>query len=206
MIFGLCGADKFRGLRWKVAGPRRLGAPDVQILRFVRIGEEVAATRDRRIGRVESRLGNPHRLAALDRNPPQPCTVVHAARREDETAPVRSPCQRVEQRVVESQLTRLAASCGHQVNFFRRLPTAAADKGERLTVGGESRSAVALKLRRGRGQSPPLARLDREQENGAASVAGIRVEDELPAGAKYLGSDPPAELNGERLAWRSPVA
>jgi uncharacterized repeat protein (TIGR01451 family) len=39
------------------------------------------------------------------------------------------------------------------------------------------------------------------KNNGTASVVGIRVEDELPAGAKYLGSDPPAELNGERLAW-----
>jgi uncharacterized repeat protein (TIGR01451 family) len=39
------------------------------------------------------------------------------------------------------------------------------------------------------------------KNNGTASVAGVRVEDELPAGAKYVGSDPPAELNGERLAW-----
>jgi uncharacterized repeat protein (TIGR01451 family) len=39
------------------------------------------------------------------------------------------------------------------------------------------------------------------KNNGTGSVASVRIEDELPAGAKYVGSDPPAELNGERLAW-----
>jgi uncharacterized repeat protein (TIGR01451 family) len=36
-----------------------------------------------------------------------------------------------------------------------------------------------------------------------ANVAaqGVRVEDEVPAGARYVGSDPPAELNGDRLVW-----
>jgi uncharacterized repeat protein (TIGR01451 family) len=33
------------------------------------------------------------------------------------------------------------------------------------------------------------------------AVAGIRVDDELPPGAKYVSSDPPAELNGDRLSW-----
>lgn len=36
---------------------------------------------------------------------------------------------------------------------------------------------------------------------GSVAVAGVRVEDELPAGAKYIGSDPPAELNADRLSW-----
>jgi uncharacterized repeat protein (TIGR01451 family) len=36
---------------------------------------------------------------------------------------------------------------------------------------------------------------------GTAPVAGVRVEDEIPAGAKYVGSDPPAELSGDHLAW-----
>jgi uncharacterized repeat protein (TIGR01451 family) len=36
---------------------------------------------------------------------------------------------------------------------------------------------------------------------GNAAVAGVRVEDELPAGAKYIGSDPPAEMTGDRLSW-----
>jgi uncharacterized repeat protein (TIGR01451 family) len=36
---------------------------------------------------------------------------------------------------------------------------------------------------------------------GTAPVAGVRVEDEIPAGAKYVGSDPPAELTGDHLAW-----
>jgi uncharacterized repeat protein (TIGR01451 family) len=36
---------------------------------------------------------------------------------------------------------------------------------------------------------------------GTAPVGGVRVEDEVPAGAKYVGSDPPAEAVGDRLAW-----
>lgn len=36
---------------------------------------------------------------------------------------------------------------------------------------------------------------------GTTSVAGVRVEDELPAGTKYLGSEPQAELNADRLSW-----
>lgn len=36
---------------------------------------------------------------------------------------------------------------------------------------------------------------------GAAPVSGVRVDDELPAGTKYVGSDPPAEVSGDRLSW-----
>ena len=36
---------------------------------------------------------------------------------------------------------------------------------------------------------------------GDAGVSSVRVEDELPSGAKYVGSDPPAEVNGDRLSW-----
>jgi uncharacterized repeat protein (TIGR01451 family) len=36
---------------------------------------------------------------------------------------------------------------------------------------------------------------------GNVTASGVRVEDELPSGAKYLGSDPPAEMNGDRLTW-----
>jgi uncharacterized repeat protein (TIGR01451 family) len=36
---------------------------------------------------------------------------------------------------------------------------------------------------------------------GTVAVTGVRVEDEVPAGAKYLGSEPQAELNADRLAW-----
>jgi uncharacterized repeat protein (TIGR01451 family) len=36
---------------------------------------------------------------------------------------------------------------------------------------------------------------------GNVAVSGVRVDDELPSGAKYVGSDPPAELNGDRLLW-----
>jgi uncharacterized repeat protein (TIGR01451 family) len=36
---------------------------------------------------------------------------------------------------------------------------------------------------------------------GHGAVAGVRVEDELPAGAKLVSSDPPAEQAGERLGW-----
>lgn len=39
------------------------------------------------------------------------------------------------------------------------------------------------------------------RNTGTSSVSGIRVEDELPAGSKYVGSDPVAELNGDRLTW-----
>ena len=36
---------------------------------------------------------------------------------------------------------------------------------------------------------------------GNVAVAGVRVDDEIPAGARYVGSDPPAELNGDRVSW-----
>ena len=36
---------------------------------------------------------------------------------------------------------------------------------------------------------------------GTAAVGGVRVEDEVPPGARYVGSDPPAEMTGDRLAW-----
>ncbi|MBX9585475.1 MAG: DUF11 domain-containing protein, partial [Gemmataceae bacterium] len=36
---------------------------------------------------------------------------------------------------------------------------------------------------------------------GTAAVNGVRVEDEVPPGARYAGSDPPAEVAGDRLGW-----
>ncbi|MBA4062846.1 MAG: hypothetical protein C0501_03905 [Isosphaera sp.] len=39
------------------------------------------------------------------------------------------------------------------------------------------------------------------RNGGTAAVVGVRVEDEVPPGAKYVGSDPPAEAAGDRLAW-----
>jgi uncharacterized repeat protein (TIGR01451 family) len=36
---------------------------------------------------------------------------------------------------------------------------------------------------------------------GNTPVAGVRVEDDLPPGTKYVGSDPQAEQNGDRLGW-----
>ncbi len=39
------------------------------------------------------------------------------------------------------------------------------------------------------------------KNTGNVAVANVRVEDEIPAGARYVGSDPPGELNGDRLVW-----
>jgi uncharacterized repeat protein (TIGR01451 family) len=36
---------------------------------------------------------------------------------------------------------------------------------------------------------------------GNVAVQNVRIEDEVPHGAKYVGSDPPAELNGDKLVW-----
>lgn len=36
---------------------------------------------------------------------------------------------------------------------------------------------------------------------GTVAVTGVRVEDEVPSGAKYVGSEPQAELNADRLSW-----
>jgi len=33
------------------------------------------------------------------------------------------------------------------------------------------------------------------------AVQNVRVEDEIPAGAKYVGSVPPGEVNGDKLVW-----
>jgi uncharacterized repeat protein (TIGR01451 family) len=33
------------------------------------------------------------------------------------------------------------------------------------------------------------------------AVQNVRVEDEIPSGVRYVGSDPPAELNGDRIVW-----
>jgi uncharacterized repeat protein (TIGR01451 family) len=39
------------------------------------------------------------------------------------------------------------------------------------------------------------------KNSGILPVTSVRVEDELPLGAKYVGSDPPAEINSDRLGW-----
>ena len=39
------------------------------------------------------------------------------------------------------------------------------------------------------------------RNGGSTPVAGVRVEDDVPAGTKYMGSDPPAELSGDHLSW-----
>ncbi|CAN5440991.1 N/A [soil metagenome] len=39
------------------------------------------------------------------------------------------------------------------------------------------------------------------KNTGTASVAHVKVEDELPTGAKFLASEPTAELAGDRLSW-----
>jgi uncharacterized repeat protein (TIGR01451 family) len=39
------------------------------------------------------------------------------------------------------------------------------------------------------------------RNTGNVAVQNVRVEDEVPHGARYVGSDPPAELNGDRLVW-----
>src|SRR4029079_7354543 len=39
------------------------------------------------------------------------------------------------------------------------------------------------------------------RNTGTSSVAGVRVDDDIPAGTKYIGSDPPAEMSGDRLSW-----
>jgi uncharacterized repeat protein (TIGR01451 family) len=36
---------------------------------------------------------------------------------------------------------------------------------------------------------------------GNVAAQNVRVEDELPIGARYVGSDPPGELNGDKLVW-----
>jgi uncharacterized repeat protein (TIGR01451 family) len=39
------------------------------------------------------------------------------------------------------------------------------------------------------------------RNTGNVAVQNVRVEDEIPAGARYIGSDPPGELNGDKLVW-----
>ncbi len=39
------------------------------------------------------------------------------------------------------------------------------------------------------------------RNTGTTAVAGVRVDDELPSGSRYIGSDPVGELNGDRLVW-----
>ncbi|MBN9120831.1 MAG: DUF11 domain-containing protein, partial [Planctomycetes bacterium] len=39
------------------------------------------------------------------------------------------------------------------------------------------------------------------KNTGNVAVQNVRVEDEIPAAARYVGSDPPGELNGDRLVW-----
>jgi uncharacterized repeat protein (TIGR01451 family) len=39
------------------------------------------------------------------------------------------------------------------------------------------------------------------RNEGNVAAQNVRVEDEVPAGARYIGSDPPAELNGDKLVW-----
>ena len=39
------------------------------------------------------------------------------------------------------------------------------------------------------------------RNTGNVAVQNVRIEDEIPAGARYVGSDPPGELNGDKLVW-----
>jgi uncharacterized repeat protein (TIGR01451 family) len=39
------------------------------------------------------------------------------------------------------------------------------------------------------------------KNTGSVTVGSVRVEDEIPTGARFVGSDPQAEVNGDRLAW-----
>jgi uncharacterized repeat protein (TIGR01451 family) len=39
------------------------------------------------------------------------------------------------------------------------------------------------------------------RNTGQSPVSGVRVDDELPAGTRYVGSDPPAEMSGDHLSW-----
>ena len=39
------------------------------------------------------------------------------------------------------------------------------------------------------------------RNTSTAAVSNVRVDAELPAGSKYVGSDPVGELNGDRLVW-----
>ncbi len=36
---------------------------------------------------------------------------------------------------------------------------------------------------------------------GSAAVTGVRIEDELPAGVRYVKSDPPGDVTGDKLVW-----
>ncbi len=36
---------------------------------------------------------------------------------------------------------------------------------------------------------------------GNVAVQNVRIEDEIPTGSRYVGSDPPGELNGDKLVW-----
>ncbi len=39
------------------------------------------------------------------------------------------------------------------------------------------------------------------KNTGNVAVLNVRVEDEIPAGCRYVGSDPPGEMNGDRVVW-----
>jgi len=39
------------------------------------------------------------------------------------------------------------------------------------------------------------------RNSGTAPVGGVRVDDDVPAGTRYIGSDPPAEISGDHLSW-----
>jgi uncharacterized repeat protein (TIGR01451 family) len=39
------------------------------------------------------------------------------------------------------------------------------------------------------------------RNGGSAAVAHVRVENELPGGARFVGCEPQGELNGDRLVW-----
>jgi uncharacterized repeat protein (TIGR01451 family) len=39
------------------------------------------------------------------------------------------------------------------------------------------------------------------RNSGNVAVQNVRVEDEIPTGVRYVGSDPPGELSGDKLVW-----
>ena len=85
------------------------------------------------------------------------------------------------------------------------MPTPAATTGATVTAALPSRISQSVTVE---AVCPASVVYDQNFEyqlvvrnTGNVAVKNVRVEDEIPAAARYVSSDPPGEMNGDRLVW-----
>src|SRR5262249_20340356 len=98
----------------------------------------------------------------------------------DDLAPVRSPCQIADARAVEGQSLRFAAVHGDEIDFADQRADHS-HKGQSLTVGRKSRTAISDDGRRRRRHATFLSGFRREQKEAERLLGRCLVAHDQPS-------------------------